>query len=151
VALKKTVVKKAVKKPVKPEAGTEPTVGKKKVKIVKKKKAPTPAPEVRTAEASIEVPVHLTHTEVFNVNRKTEVEQRTVPVNHIQVLVAGNDLGLMDVTGKTVKDFAVQLCQHRGIRSFTVYLDGTKVDDSFALHQLASYSKIEIVPKDQRG
>ena len=89
-------------------------------------------------------------SEVFT-TRPQETERVEVPANSVQLFVNGRDRGVVNTSNQTLGEFAVYHAQQQGIKSFSLYADGAKMDTGDAKKSLAQISKVEIVTKDARG
>lgn len=86
--------------------------------------------------------------DVFDATTGTAV---AVPRGTVRVYVNGDERGNVETTGRKLGEFAVSQAQNYGVRTFSVYADGRKVDTSEAGKSLAGITKLEIVAKDARG
>jgi uncharacterized protein YcgI (DUF1989 family) len=89
-------------------------------------------------------------SELFSTQASSE---RTieVPSNSVALFINSVNKGIVDTEGKTVGDFVSFHAEREGIRSFSVYLDGVKVDTGDSGKRLSQFSKVELVRKDSRG
>lgn len=79
-----------------------------------------------------------------------------VPANFndgtVEVKVNGSNKGRKTInSGETLGAFLKRMAQLYGVRTFTAYADGRKLDTSHASGSLTGYQSIEIVAKDARG
>ena len=115
---------------------------------VKKAAAKKAAPAKKTTAKVREVDSKLV-TEVFSVTERSNTIE--VTPGRVALFVNGNSQGVVDSGRQTIGEFAIAQAQRAGVRSFSVYLDGRKIDTSDAKKPLTGVGKVEIVAKDARG
>jgi hypothetical protein len=123
----------------------------------KKKAAPKVKAKARPAkkESTPKGPKKVDTTpvkEVFSTQPPAQDEVE-VPANSVMLLVNGSRKGLIDTTGMKLGQFVMAQAQRHSIRSFSVYVEGAKIDDSLTQTNrlMAGIAKIEIVAKDARA
>lgn len=89
-------------------------------------------------------------SEVFTTQPET-ARTIEVPTGSVALFINGRDKGLVDTHGQKLGAFAVRHADDAGIRSFSLYADGVKLDTGDKDRSLAGISKLEIVTKDARG
>ena len=132
--MRKTVAKKATDD-AKPAKKAAPVAKKTAVKKAASKSTTT------TVEPVVEV---------FD-TRANQPEKVTVPSGMVLLLINGRTQGNVEVGKATMKEFVTSQAQRAGIRTFSVYADGAKLDSSDANKPASSFAKFEIVAKDSRG
>jgi hypothetical protein len=77
----------------------------------------------------------------------------TVPRGRVQLFVKGSDHGQVNTNGQSIGELGVASARSAGIRTFSLYADGVKVEpgDTLAKAKADSVAKLEVVPKDSRG
>lgn len=73
------------------------------------------------------------------------------PPQEVTVVVNGVDKGRVRTNNLSIASFAIQQAQAHGVRTFSVYVDGRKVDVDDGNQDLTNASQVEIVAKDSRG
>lgn len=74
-----------------------------------------------------------------------------VPPGRVALYVNGSSQGNQLTEGETIGSFTQKWAQDKGIRTYSVYVDGRKVDATEAGARLTNAVKVEIVAKDARG
>lgn len=121
-------------KKVKPVKKTKPTVATKKA--VAKKAKPTVAKKpVRKPQAPATPPT----------------PPPPPPPPEVTVFINGVNRGRVKTENLSIASFAIQQAQAYGIRTFSVYVDGRKVDVEAGNQDLSTATQVEIVAKDSRG
>ena len=69
----------------------------------------------------------------------------------VELIVNGESRGTVSVNGQTVGQFVRAQASRYGLKSFTVYVNGTKFFTEQANDRLADGSRVELVAKDARG
>ena len=117
-----------------------------------KKKSVKRAVKARKPRPTAKVTNTAHHAEVFSTEQE-QPERIRVAKGKVQLFVRGSDYGQVDVNGQKLADFAVAQARSAGIRTFSVYADGEKVEPGSkqANSKADAFAKIEIVPKDSRG
>lgn len=70
--------------------------------------------------------------------------------NSVELIVNGESRGSFPATG-TIGDFVRSHASRAGLKSFSVYVNGTKFFTEQANQALTSGSRVELVAKDSRG
>ena len=95
-------------------------------------------------------PLRIAANEQFSIEEPTRV-----PNGQVQLLVNGQDKGMVSVAGRVLGEFVTQKATSAGVRNFSVYVDGAKVNRDAAVAKLDDpnhpITKIEIVSKDSRA
>lgn len=85
------------------------------------------------------------NSEIFT----TEVVE--VPKNSVLLFINSESHGVTDTTDQTVGGFVVRQAQEAGIKSFSVYADGEKLNETHANRSMRTFTKVELISKDDRG
>jgi hypothetical protein len=111
---------------------------------------PSPARPKSTKSATLPINADVVDGALFTTEAPSTV---TVPRGTVQLFVKGRDYGMVPVNGKTIGEFGVQQARENGIRTFSLYADGVKVEpgDAIAKAKADTVAKLEVVPKDSRG
>jgi hypothetical protein len=115
-----------------------------------KKTATAKAPS-RTTKRTTPTQVPLTVVSDLFSTQPPPVENAVVAPDSVVLFINGRNIGVFETKGMKLGEFAVQHASRQGIRSFSVYADGAKVDTSRAEASMQSIAKLEIVAKDSRG
>lgn len=89
-------------------------------------------------------------TEVFSAN-PAEPTVVAVPRTKVELVINGQSRGAVETEGAKLGAFVAAAAQRAGIRTFSVYADGQKLDTAAAGRSLGQIARIEIVAKDARG
>ena len=73
------------------------------------------------------------------------------PPQEVTLFVNGVNKGRVKTENLSIASFAIQQAQTYGIRTFSVYVDGRKVEVDAGNQDLSNASQVEIVAKDSRG
>jgi hypothetical protein len=128
------------------------SVSRTKKKEVKKKSRPAPKIEEVEAQPGLlpQVVSAVPVSEVFQTN-PAPAQQVEVEPNSALLFVNGSSRGHVETSGMTLGQFAVNHATRQGIRSFSLYANGQKVDTSQSNIPMTGIQKVEIVAKDSRG
>lgn len=85
-------------------------------------------------------------SDVFQTNGNTNFQS-----SKVELIVNGSSKGQVTTAGHTVGSFVDEKAKYYGIKAFSVYLDGSKLDTTQATRNLNGVGKVEIVAKDSRG
>ena len=69
----------------------------------------------------------------------------------VSLSINGTDKGSVPTGGKTLGTFVREQAQIAGVRAFSVYLNGQKMDTANAGDALPDGAELELVAKDARG
>lgn len=111
-------------------------------KAAAKKAAPKAAPK--------KAPSRLSTADVFSINPQAN-QPVEVPRGTVHLVINGESKGTVESGNITLGDFVTAHAQRAGMRSFSVMVDGQKVDTSATGKPLTGVTKVELVAKDARG
>jgi hypothetical protein len=123
-----------------------------KKKEVKKRTRPAPkVEEVEEQPAALPQVVSVAPvSELFDTS-PAPAQQVEVEPNSALLFVNGSSRGHVETSGMTLGEFAINHANRQGIRSFSLYANGQKVDTSQSNIPMTGIHKVEIVAKDSRG